>query len=315
MFSYSVAIRTLGKAGSKYQETLDSIAHQSLKPTSIYVYIPYNYALPEETIGIEKYIRCDKGMVSQRAQKYEHINDEWILFLDDDIFLPTDYIERAVAFIEKTRVDVLVSQVFSEGKTLNSAIVSALNFVFPMISRAWGLRVSFCGRYFYNVKPQFDIMKTNTGAGACSLCRKSVYLDSKFEDERWMDDFGYALGDDQLFHYKMYLNGAKEYVWFNSGVVHLDAGAQSRSFDNNYIRKSSACLLLVWYRSIYEPNNGIKRLLAIICFTLSLMSRFLFSFSYILRGLFLAPMAVLLGTFDAIKFMNSASYKSYRKFC
>lgn len=253
MFSYSVAIRTLGKAGSKYQETLDSIAHQSLKPTSIYVYIPYNYALPEETIGIEKYIRCDKGMVS--------------------------------------------------------------NFVFPMISRAWGLRVSFCGRYFYNVKPQFDIMKTNTGAGACSLCRKSVYLDSKFEDERWMDDFGYALGEDQLFHYKMYLNGAKEYVWFNSGVVHLDAGAQSRSFDNNYIRKSSACLLLVWYRSIYEPNNGIKRLLAIICFTLSLMSRFLFSFSYILRGLFLAPMAVLLGTFDAIKFMNSASYKSYRKFC
>lgn len=315
MFSYSVAIRTLGTAGAKYQKTLDGLARQKIKPTNIYVYIPYGYALPKETIGIEKYIRCKKGMITQRAQKYEQIQDEWILFLDDDVYLPSDYSERAMSFVTNSNADVLVSQIFSEGKTLHNIVVSAMNFVFPMISKLWGLKISYCGRYYYNIKPKYEFMKTNTGSGACSLCRKSTYLDIQFEDERWMDDFGYALGDDQLFHYKMYKKGANEYVWFNSGVVHLDAGSQTRVINEAHIRKASACLFLVWYRSIYEPSSKVKKLFSFLCFMLSLTSRLLFSFIYIYHKLWMAPLAVLIGTFDAVKLVMSAPYKSYPPFC
>ena len=62
--------------------------------------------MPKETIGKEKYYRCNKGMIAQRALSYEEIDDEWILFLDDDMYLPADYIERAIDFILKSDADV-----------------------------------------------------------------------------------------------------------------------------------------------------------------------------------------------------------------
>lgn len=55
-FSYCVAIRTLGKAGEKYQRELDSLKNQTVQPQKILVYIAEGYELPKETIGIEQYI-------------------------------------------------------------------------------------------------------------------------------------------------------------------------------------------------------------------------------------------------------------------
>ena len=38
-FSYSIAIRTLGKGGEKYKQELESICHQSIQPDKVIVYI------------------------------------------------------------------------------------------------------------------------------------------------------------------------------------------------------------------------------------------------------------------------------------
>ena len=70
---YCVAIRTLGSAGEKFQKELDSIISQTIKPQGIFVYIPEGYPIPKETVGIEQYIRCRKGMVAQRALPYNEI--------------------------------------------------------------------------------------------------------------------------------------------------------------------------------------------------------------------------------------------------
>ena len=51
---YSVAIRTLGKAGDKYRRLLESINAQSCKPAKIVVYIADGYEIPTESIGIEQ---------------------------------------------------------------------------------------------------------------------------------------------------------------------------------------------------------------------------------------------------------------------
>ena len=53
---YSAVIRTLGKAGKAYQTTLDSLMQQTIKPSSVVVYIADGYPIPNETIGIEKYV-------------------------------------------------------------------------------------------------------------------------------------------------------------------------------------------------------------------------------------------------------------------
>ena len=82
---YTVAIRTLGTAGEKYQRLLNSLVAQTVQPASILVYIAEGYPIPTETIGIEQYIYVKKGMVAQRALSYDEIETEYILFLDDDV--------------------------------------------------------------------------------------------------------------------------------------------------------------------------------------------------------------------------------------
>ena len=92
-FSYSVAIRTLGTAGEKFQRLLDSLSVQTIAPEGIYVYIAEGYPLPKETINKEKYIYVKKGMLAQRALEYHEINSEYILFTDDDLVLPPNAVE------------------------------------------------------------------------------------------------------------------------------------------------------------------------------------------------------------------------------
>lgn len=43
---YSIYIRTLGKGGSKYQCLLNSIDAQTIRPTDVFVVLPYGYTPP-----------------------------------------------------------------------------------------------------------------------------------------------------------------------------------------------------------------------------------------------------------------------------
>lgn len=90
---YTAVIRTLGTAGAKYQTLLDSLAAQTIKPEAILVYIAEGYPLPKETIGIEQYIYVKKGMVAQRALQYKEVQTDWMLFLDDDVYLAPTSVE------------------------------------------------------------------------------------------------------------------------------------------------------------------------------------------------------------------------------
>lgn len=98
---YTAVIRTLGTAGDKYQILLDSLNKQTIQPSKILVYIAEGYAIPKETIGKEQYIYVKKGMVAQRALPYYEVNTEFILFLDDDLFLPDNFVEKMFFSLKK----------------------------------------------------------------------------------------------------------------------------------------------------------------------------------------------------------------------
>ena len=95
--TYSVAIRTLGKAGEKYLTTLKTCATQTHKPEKIVVYLAEGFDKPKETIGIEQIVYVKKGMIAQRALSYDEISSEYILCLDDDVELSPDSVERLFA--------------------------------------------------------------------------------------------------------------------------------------------------------------------------------------------------------------------------
>ena len=53
---YSIVIRTIGKAGEKYQALLNSIDRLEKKPCEVLVVLPRGYDKPKERLGYEKFI-------------------------------------------------------------------------------------------------------------------------------------------------------------------------------------------------------------------------------------------------------------------
>ena len=101
---YSVTIRTLGKNPETLKRELESIARQTVLPNEIIIYIAEGYERPSYTIGEEKYVWVRKGMVAQRALKYEEISSEVVLMLDDDVELAEDSAEKMLKAMENNGI-------------------------------------------------------------------------------------------------------------------------------------------------------------------------------------------------------------------
>ena len=141
---YTVVIRTLGKAGEKYQKMLDSLKTQTILPKEIIIYIAEGYEIPKETIGIERYVYVKKGMVAQRALPYNEVKTEYVLFLDDDVYLPPNGVERLYDALVENNANVISPDVFNNaGRPLLSSIMMAISG--RMVARRddgkWGYKV------------------------------------------------------------------------------------------------------------------------------------------------------------------------------
>lgn len=256
--NYSVVIRTLGTAGEKYQKLLNSLNNQTISPSKIIVYIAEGFSLPKETIGKEHYVYVKKGMVAQRALRYDEVTTEYILFLDDDLVFPPDTVERMFALLKENQADVISPDIFPNAmRPLKYEVMMTL--AGRMRARrgdaVWGYKVMKTGGYSYNKEPRKEVYLSQTNAGACFLCRKEVFLKINFEEELWMDTMAYALGDDQVMFYKMYLNGFKILTWYGHRFVHLDAGhnlssekEQMRLYGDLYFKN------VFWHRFIFSPE-------------------------------------------------------------
>ena len=276
---YTAVIRTLGTAGEKYQTLLNSLNRQTFQPSKILVYIAEGYALPKETIGREQYIYVKKGMVAQRALPYHEVDTEFILFLDDDLFLPDNFVEKMFFFLKKNHADVISPDTYPNSKrSFLGKILMMLSC--RMVARKddgiWGYKVMRNSGYSYNNHPKLDVYWSQTNAGACFLCRKEDFLKIHFEDELWMDSLKYAQGEDQVMFYKMYLSGLKQLTWFDSGIKHLDAGTGiiSEEKEKMLVFSDFYFKTIFWYRFIFKPE---KSLFLRLCSIMYISYTFLFS--------------------------------------
>ena len=311
---YTVVIRTLGKAGEKYQACLDSIENQLIKPKKIIVYIAEGYPIPKETIGKEQYVYVKKGMIAQRALSYKEVNTAYILFLDDDVFLSPIAVKKMYQHLIDRKADVISPDVFPNANRSFSTKFK-MAFIGKSIARKddgrWAYKVLRNGGYSYNANPVNDVYESQQNAGPCFFCKKNVFLKIHFEEESWMDDVPYALPDDQVMFYKMYLKGYKVLTLFHSGIEHLDAATTNRMTfqkEMSILYSESRNKLIYWHRFIYLPEKNMFLRLWDCCCVLCF---------YLIRSLIMIVKfkakelkCWLRGMRDAVTYIQSDTYKA-----
>ena len=259
VINYTAVIRTLGTAGNKFQALLESLEKQTIRPAKILVYIAEGYPIPKETIGKEEYIYVKKGMVAQRALPYDEVDTEYILFLDDDLFFPENTVERMMSLLQQEHADVISPDIFpNSSRSLPAEIMMRLSG--RMCARRnddyWGYKVMRNSGYSYNASPRKEVYRSQTNAGACFLCSKENFKKILFEQELWLDKVEYALGDDQVMFYKMYLQGLKILTWYKHGFVHLDGGGNMHpEKKKKVIYADFRFKTIFWHRFIYLPDK------------------------------------------------------------
>ncbi len=318
--TYSVAIRTLGKAGATYQNLLNSLAIQTHKPEKIVVYLAEGYDRPQETIGIEEVVVVPKGMIAQRALQYKEIDSEYILLLDDDVLLAPDSAEKMCLHLSIQGGEYCVADTFGTSRRSLKQRVAAFckQLSYTRRDDGWGVKICRNGSCSFNNRPSEDVVKTQSGAGPASMWRKDSFLYIRFEDERWMDRFSYALGDDQLMFYKVFVNDSYGLLFYNSGIEHMDAQTSQKSavMDSRKTLFRSQLRFIVWYRSIYECSESWRDRVLNIASYLTLIA-VIFSSHLLLSIVKLSPsiiMQFVKGQIEAMRYVRSEEYARVPKF-
>ncbi len=281
MLTYSIAIRTLGTGGEKYRRELLSITQQTVQPERVLVYIAKGYDRPNFTVGKEEYVWVKKGMMAQRILPYNEISSDCILMLDDDVYLANDSAERMLLVMEREEADCVGADTFkNQDMSFKSKVYAAVtNLVFPHYSKKWAFKIHRNGSFSYNNHPTKSFYWSQSCAGPASMWRKEVYHQLHLEDELWLDEMGFAYGDDMLEFYKLYKNGYRLGILYDSGVEHLDGGSSSKAYrksdERMYIR--SKAIFLIWWRTCYRPgDSGVyEQIFTALCFFMKMVWVFL----------------------------------------
>lgn len=256
--TYSIAIRTLGTGGENYRRQLRSIAAQTVQPERVVVYIAEGYARPPFTIGREQYVHVPKGMAAQRALPYSEISSDCLLLLDDDVELAPDTAARMLAAMEAHGADCVAADTFCNHRMPAAAKLKAAvaGWVLPSRRADKAFRMRRSGAFSYIAAPAAGgCYPSDTAAGPAAMWRREAWLGIRFADELWVEQDGFAYGEDMVQFHKLVVNGGRLFVLFDSGAVHLDSGNSSAAFRRGgqrmYVRTKNT--LAIWWRCVYEP--------------------------------------------------------------
>lgn len=320
MKTYSIAIRTLGTAGYRFKQELQSISAQTLPPESVIVYIAEGYSRPIFTVGQEEYVWVPKGMVAQRALSYEEIKSDYVLLLDDDMILAPDVAEKMMQAAEDHKTDCVGADSYHHyARTFGGKLYDfATNLIISHSDKSpWAFKILRNGSFSYNSHPKAGYYDSHYIAGAVQLWKREALTGIRLEDERWLDRYVFAYSDDMLETYKLHVNGYRLGILFGLDVVHLDAGAGSLPYRATvkqfYIRE--AALFCLWWRMIYEPSQGLDAILCAFSFCIKWIWLLLV---HIICGLIKCSVRVpyyyIMGSVNAWKFVHSKEYKSIGSF-
>ena len=267
---YSVVIRTLATTPDVLKREMESIVRQTIFPEKVIIYIAEGYERPSFQIGKEEYVWVKKGMVAQRALEYREIDSDVILMLDDDVELAPDSAERMLKAMEDNGSDCVAADTFkNQDMTWIQRIFAFLsNGVYARRDDGWAFKQNRDGSFTFNRNPKKSFCMTETFAGPCWMVKKNVLKSVHLEDELWLDRMGFSYGDDAVESYKLFMNGFKCGVLYDSGVKNLDAKTSSGVYhktEKKFYTRSYG-MFATWWRMIYTSRD--KQWLSVFLFGL-----------------------------------------------
>lgn len=269
--SYSIYIRTLGIGGDKYKSLLKSISIQTIPPNEVVVVLPYGYPIPKEQLGDERFAFSEKGMIKQRLFAIEDAKTEYILLLDDDVKFEAEFVEKEFLSMQKAKATCCISQMEKDRNAKKSTLKKILNHIIGSevhknTKDNYLYKINKAGGFITNT--HIDLSKpvySQTGHGSNCLCKVSDLRSINFEEELWLESSGYALPDDQVMFYKLFLQGTSIAVCTNTKFQHLDAATTNDGKRQLRIAQAKAGnYLIFWYRFIYRRNKGFGKITAIV---------------------------------------------------
>lgn len=281
---YSVIIRTIGKAGEKYQQLLDSIKNSNIKPKEIIVVLPEGFEKPNEQLGYEKFLFCKKGMINQRLVGIENCKTKYALILDDDISFEPGFVEKVSEPVVNGKSGVSAGPLLEffppKGKSTFNSIISgaALPTVFHKNRYNTVLRTT--GYSFNrNIESGKDrLYETQSAAWTCFFADVDRLREIHFEDELWMDKNGYSTHDDTAMFYKAWINGLNPVIVADAPYNHLDAGTSKKNNEDKRAFSSSFNTYVFWHRFIFALSSFPGKIWSKICIS------YFFFFSSIQRN-------------------------------
>lgn len=321
--NYSVVIRTIGKAGEKYQKLLTSIENLVPRPSEVLVVLPEGYELPKERIGNglkERFLYCKKGMVEQRIFGIENAKSEYLLICDDDVAFESDFVQVLYKPIKKGIAKISSAPLFSflpqKGikSIYNNISLSAVETIFNKDKYIHILKSSGWS-YNRNIDTNKEkYYEAESLPWTCFFAQKKALEDISFRDEIWLDKNGYASMDDQTMFYKAYLMGIKSVVVSNAYYEHMDAMTSKKESDtisDKVFFSSGFNRMIFWHRFVYSTQLKKNKIFSILSFAYYIFFNTIF---LLIKGIkdktYLKKNKLIFkGYINAIKYLKSEEYK------
>ena len=318
---YSVVIRTIGKAGEKYQRLLDSIRNLEPQPKEVLVVLPEGYALPEERLGTEVFCFSKKGMVNQRLKGFTESSSEYLLVCDDDVCFGPDFVRKLYAPLKEGLGKISAAPLYSflPQKGIRAMIDCLSGAASPTIfHRDRYVSVLNTSGYSYNrhLKKDKQYYEAQSLPGTCFFCERKAILEVDLGDELWVDEQRYSSMEDQVLIYKAWLRGKKSIVVTGAYYEHLDGKTSTQGDKSPVLYAHRYNRTVFWKRFLYDQKKTkIGKIWCVITYQYRLFCGSILDLLAVLRKKYSREnyAAIRKGLKDGKAFIKSNDYKALSK--
>lgn len=261
-FEYSVIIRTIGKAGEKYQKLLNSIKSLSPAPKEVIVVLPNGYDKPKEQLGWETFYYSEKGMVHQRTYGFSVCKTKYALVCDDDVSFEGDFVSKVSKPVVEGHASISAGPLYSflPKKGLQTLVCCLISSAYPTVFN----RKNYCTflsntGYSYNrhLKLDKEYYYSQAVPGTCFFVNVEDVMRVNVAEEVWIDSHGYSAMEDGALIYKAYLMGMNICVVPSAYYVHNDAKTSTKNNSKAFLYSMGFNRVVFWHRYIFTKKKNI----------------------------------------------------------